>query len=95
MSEWQPIETAPTNGDPILLWLDPPLNTNDALGYSVPGELQVVVGWVEGTYYGGALKWAAGFCEEGSADTEGHAPVFLLGVNPTHWMPLPTPPSST
>lgn len=89
---WQPIETAPTDGTPVLLYLSPPLNTNEAVGWCAKGEMHVVVGWAEDTYRD-VIKWCCGFCEEGTADTEGFSTPFMMTVTPTHWMPLPNPPT--
>lgn len=89
---WQPIETAPKDGTPILLWLNPPLETSSACGYAVPGILNVVVGWASDNWRRG-VDWECGFCEEGAADTNGSGPVLMLKVDPTHWMPLPASPS--
>lgn len=95
MGEWQPIETAPRNGKPVLLFLNPPLDTNSVCGWVTVGLLDIVVGWADGfgeyrdPNFG---NWHSGFCEEGSADTEGYSSAIMLPVYPTHWKPLPEPP---
>jgi hypothetical protein len=82
---WQPIGTAPQDGTPILLLLDPPVNTNDMIGWCREMHLPVVIGWwsISGT-------WECGLCEEGSADTEGYSVPLQITVSPTRWMPVPT-----
>ncbi len=91
---WQPISTAPM-GKPILLFLNPPLETSDAVGWMPDRELNIVVGWGEVTRYrdGDEAHFTCGICEEGSADTEGHSSPFLMRVSATHWQPLPEPPT--
>jgi hypothetical protein len=91
MMEWRPIETAPKDGAPVLLWLNPPLDTNCIVGYAIPGTLSVVVGWASDTWRG-YTEWNCGFCEDGTADTEGYSCALMIAVYPTHWMPLPPPP---
>jgi hypothetical protein len=81
MSEWRTIESAPINGTSVLLWLDPPLMTGDALGYSVPGKLRIVVGWASDTYRE-EVEWNCGFMDEGTADTDGHSIPFMISVKP-------------
>lgn len=66
MSEWQPIETAPKDGTPILV----------ACPYS-SGVAVENVRWIDRPR---ARGWR--FHNYGPA----------LGVQPTHWMPLPEPP---
>jgi hypothetical protein len=45
MTAWQPISTAPKDGKPLLLFLDPPLDTNLAVGWMSVGELDIG-GWL-------------------------------------------------
>lgn len=85
--EWRAIETAPANGELILLALPERFSSNDALGYAPWVETRVVLGWRGG---GG---FACCFMEDGAADTEGFCSQFYMTVHPTHWMPLPDPPS--
>jgi hypothetical protein len=90
---WKPIDTAPADGKPIVLFLDPPVNTNDIVGYATVDSLSVVVGWNTGTQYrDGSIEWVCGLCDEGSADTEGYSTPYMIRVQPTHWMPLPAAP---
>ena len=60
--EWQPIETAPKDGTPILLLIKSPRN---AIQASFSGSC-----WVD--------CWCA----------------FVDPYEPTHWMPLPSPPQA-
>jgi hypothetical protein len=90
-ARWRPIETAPTSGRPVLLFLDPPLSSSCLAGYAVPGELTMVVGWARDSY-SGYYEWNCGACDEGTADTEGYSFALPVAVTPTHWMPLPDAP---
>lgn len=82
-SQWRPMDTAPKTGEPVLLKLEPPLNTGDCVGWVTPGELRVVVGWWSDP------GWECGMCEEGSADSEGISSPFPITLKPAAWMPLP------
>ena len=66
--DWQPIETAPKDGRPILTYM--------------PGERGGFVN-VQ-TYRGGEDKW----CNAGESKRR-------RMQQPTHWMPLPSPPEVT
>jgi hypothetical protein len=83
---WQPIETAPYKKGLVALLYVPGLND-----WQRPRELpQILVGaWVE-TRGGG--HWVSDYAEmEGGYESTGdyivHPP-----IQPTHWMPLPSPP---
>lgn len=91
MSEWRSIDSAPRDGTPILLYLDPPLLTNDVIGWAPMHSLRVVVGWANDTFRG-KVEWNCGFCEDGTADTEGYSMAFMIGVQAVAWQPLPEPP---
>lgn len=82
-SSFRPIRSAPKTGEPILLSLNPPLDTNDIVGWCVTRLLKVVVGWWND------YQWVGGFCEEGSADTGGNSTPFQISLNPVAWQPLP------
>lgn len=78
MTEWQPIETAPKDGTPILLWSedaeidafnDHPKWGNVVLDYKSPPSFPFVGFW---TQYGWQLAHYSAF-----------------NYSPTHWMPLP------
>lgn len=95
MTQWQPISTAPADGKPILLFIDPPVDTNLMIGWATAKELSIVVGWNTGARYSDdSIQWVCGLCDEGSADTDGNSTPLMIGVRPTHWMPLPEPPTS-
>lgn len=83
MSDWQPIETAPRDGTPILLSYA--VDSNDVLGYAPWDTCPVVIGWWE-------EEWRICFMYDGAADTEGYSSQFFhrvpLKTNLT-WMPLP------
>lgn len=74
MTDWQPIETAPEVGPPVLVFVPLPR-----------GRYQIAV--AERSGLSGGYWWLthAGSGAE-DADLEG---------NPTHWQPLPSPPSGT
>ena len=72
--EWQPIETAPTDETPILVWggtyetdLSEPYKNDEIRLVSRSGAIWYETG---GCYY---ASWVS---------------------NPTHWMPLPPPPTA-
>ncbi len=79
-SSWQPIETAPKDGTPILVF-------KPAGEY---GELLELVAWETLTHCldDPESGWLCPYSEQ---DERGGG-VFV--DNPTHWMPLPTPPEN-
>ena len=87
-TKWQRMETAPKNGEPILLFLDPPLDTNDAVGWATPEVMHQVVGWWDGR------DWICGFCTEGTADSFGFSSPLPMPVKAVRWMPLPARPEA-
>ena len=72
MSEWQPIETAPKDGTPIL-------------GFMPDAAIQWQIMPIEMLDFGDddGPEWFQADRDDGRA----------LDVEPTHWMPLPHPPS--
>jgi hypothetical protein len=60
--QWQPIETAPKDGEIIILFAD------------VPWRIRI------------------GYCDSGSGKAHSIPQGSTLHDQPTHWMPLPTPP---
>lgn len=91
MSEWQPIETAPAGVD-ILVYGEGLIT--DGVGW-VPA-LDCVVAWGDLVRYadGDRIEFKCGICDEGSADTEGYSSPYQQVIWPTHWMPLPSPPTN-
>lgn len=90
---WQPIETAPLNGKPVLLAFSHPLDSNQIERFVPFDRLPCCMGWWE------TNGWTLPFMEEGTADSYGYSSTFYMGqiyplpVTPTHWMPLPEPPN--
>lgn len=70
MSDWQPIETAPMDATPVLLWQN---------GRRITGR------WMP-RFYGEVLRWDMGNWQSSDG-------FDLFYQPPTHWMPLPEPPS--
>jgi len=81
MSEWQPIETAPRDGTPVLLWAV-------REGWEDRGPCRIC-GW--GDEYGWSLYGAAG-AEPFAGMPRNNRVQRLDQCQPTHWMPLPAPP---
>lgn len=83
---WQPIETAPRDGTPILIWQP------DADAYFGPRN-----SWrnkhADPMQYFDDARWAIGYWRPWPNGGWGNRNATV--VNPTHWMPLPPPPSST
>jgi hypothetical protein len=86
--EWQPIETAP-RGDTMILLAIEPVDEGYLLGWNPAREIKIVIGWW------GYSGWTSHLMEEGTADTEGYSSPYQITIRPTHWMPLPKPPTST
>lgn len=88
--DWQPIETAPKGGGAEMVtdpnWVEPPtilIRTGDG--------------------YHAVVRWDWYYAEGGRGYIDGNAwvvdlagePMANLGYVPTHWMPLPEPPTSS
>lgn len=80
MSEWQPIETAPKDSSRVLVWMEP---LPDPYATYREGNMAVIASYVA---FSDALK------REGM--TDGWSWYGPERCYPTHWMPLPPPPSS-
>lgn len=74
---WRPIETAPSDGTAVLLYVPP-----DEFGEVDP----ICVGYWERPDYNSKEEWVYG--------PNGYEHYFRsYAGKPTHWMPLPKPPS--
>ena len=91
MTNWQPIETAPKDGTPILLAYR--MTSNEVHGYAPWKEVNAVIGWWEDDSY--EQGWRICFMEDGAADSYGNSSQFFLVVPEDRirwWTPLPEPP---
>lgn len=77
MSEWQPISTAPKDGDQVLLWSE---MWEMTWGIQI-GRFEAGKWWCQ--------EGSVGEDDFDEIDEESGEPVLL---GPTHWMPLPEPP---
>jgi hypothetical protein len=101
MSEWQPIETAPKDGSPILAWC-----VHEADPYWIEGGRLTLYGaHTEGLSHVddglNIVVWGGAFDDRSWEDAGGaylpdwwfrHGSEFEETANPTHWMPLPEQP---
>ena len=104
--EWQPIKTAPKDGQIVLVWYD-----HDADPYQDPHDpdrLTDYGAWCDG----GDFMTGQGYCfaqwEAATFEAEDEYgsgywlpawwfkqdDTYTIAVNPTHWMPLPAPPET-
>lgn len=78
---WMPIESAPLDGEPVLLFVPGVRSWN-----RVSGMPDIVVGiWSEGYWYSDIGDIQGGY--ESTGDYFEHE-----ALQPTHWRPLPEPP---
>lgn len=83
---WQPIATAPKNGTLVLLLIEPDGDRENALEDTAEGSRTVGHNNFDND---GEDKWEfAGWCWSHDHYTEGHG-------TPSHWQPLPVPPSTS
>jgi hypothetical protein len=77
VNEWQPISTAPRDGTHVLIANDTPGSVHPREGYYVPVEQR----------YDNEPKHEGWWRLAGSCEERVH------GRTPSHWMPLPPPPT--
>lgn len=84
--EWRPIDTAPKDGTPVLLFVPAHQPHRWVTGQTWPPETITVVGFWEagGNYEGDEAGWDAWPNDRGYP--------CLYPEHPTHWMPLPPAP---
>jgi len=84
--EWQPIETAPKDGTPIILFGGRVTAGHwEAERWPVSAEYHGSTGEYLGQFETGECIEAWWYSEDGGFDSESQ---------PTHWMPLPPPPAA-
>ena len=84
MSEWRPIETAPLDGDPLLLYCPGVRSWNRKFGMP-----DIMVGMWDGRFWYSDI----GDVDQGYESTGAYFEHEEL--SPTHWMPLPLLPPDT
>jgi len=87
--DWRPIETAPKDGTPVLLWLKDKCDRN----YTVTGLCDYFsIGiWLYGRWNSIDVE----DCGTMGGECTGWMPDWCcIAVNPSHWMPLPEPPNA-
>lgn len=101
-NEWQPIETAPRDGRPILVTDGERFAAAVPFDYEEPAEL----GFNNSPMFGGDMRrpnpdagkirllWSSIGCSAWNQDTEvmsDYDNIWSI-LSPSHWMPLPDPP---
>ena len=81
-NEWQPIETAPKDGTLVLLW---GIWSGEVSGIYNEKEMHL------GYYYVSEFQSLE---EKGFNWTVTGGDMYGCRMNPTHWMPLPKPPTN-
>ena len=77
-NDWQPIKTAPKDGKPVLIYQPEEAIRNYNTGFSVNLPPVVYV-----------CMWESGISSWVEAEGEQYS-----SFDPTHWMPLPKPPTN-
>ena len=85
--KWQPIETAPMDGTPVLVFGDDLNYPCEAYWEPRSCTMNILVGW-----YSHESMRQGWLCHDGSPDAYGS--MDPTQINPTHWMPLPEPPTA-
>ena len=91
--EWQPMETAPKDGTPVLVRLVEEIALlGEVYNLGPPGRGRVTIAWYDAPTFKdemGKGDWCCVHLEAGCPDTQGIFYYFPLRVAPTGWMPLP------
>lgn len=89
MSDWQPIETAPKRHHSVLdLWC---VGLHDDIAFYCADYC--AAGTMEGSEHLYQGRVAAVWWRDGAWRPKSKLRLHALTVTPTHWMPLPDPPS--
>lgn len=98
LGAWQPIETAPRDGTAVLLWLSQDIDRYYVAGNRAPRLTIGFWGWSNDDFSSGDAWHSVEAKEEmwgmGGELTGPMMSTDCLEVVPTHWMPLPEPPTS-
>jgi hypothetical protein len=86
MSKWQPISTAPED---VLILVYDPLTERSQGGLLFPS----VAGFFVARYCSGYERWESDLVEFESGWESTGSYNMTATLNPTHWMPLPEPPT--
>jgi hypothetical protein len=82
MSEWQPIETAPKDGTNVFVCVPTDSSFPTAAFYLTSAYCEEEYG--DPDYMEEGWYWAPGYPSD----------FHEYPINPTHWMPMPAPPSA-